>query len=261
MAMRSAVGAVMLGAALCALGCKTDQAARRAENIDHVEAPAKAALDPAMAGTISGTISFKGKTPERVKIDMSQDPACAMTAGENDAEQYVIGKKGALANVYVYVKAGLPPNVSFPAKTAPVVVDQKGCRYVPHVVAVQVGEPVEFRNSDPTMHNVHTLPSVTGNASTDISQGPMGAPQTETFASPEVMLPVRCNNHPWMNAFVNVSATPFFAVSGTDGKFEITGLPPGVYTIVAVHEKLGEQVQQVTVATQTTSAANFSYAQ
>jgi len=253
--------AVMLGALIVCAGCKTDQAARRAENIDHVEAPATAALDPAMAGSISGTISFKGAAPQRVKIDMSQDPACAMTAAENDAEQYVVGKKGALANVYVYVKAGLPPNVNFPAKTAPVVLDQKGCRYMPHVVAVQVGEPVEFHNSDPTMHNVHTLPAVQGNASSDISQGPMGAPQSETFTQPEVMLPVRCNNHPWMNAFVNVSATPFFAVTDKDGKFEIKGLPPGVYTIAAVHEKMGEQLQQVTIASQTVSAANFSYQQ
>ena len=255
------IGAIALGSVLMATGCKTDQAARRAENIDHVETPVTAALDPAMAGSISGTISFKGAAPQRVKIDMSQDPACAMSAGENDAEQYVVGKKGALANVYVYVKAGLPPNVSFPAKTEPVVVDQKGCRYVPHVVAVQVGEPVEFRNSDPTMHNVHTLPAVQGNASSDISQGPMGAPQSETFSQPEVMLPVRCNNHPWMNAFVNVSATPFFAVTDKDGKFEIKGLPPGVYTIAAVHEKMGEQLMQVTIASQTVSAANFSYPQ
>jgi len=253
--------AVMLGALIAAAGCRTDQAARQAENIDHVEAPAKAALDPAMAGSISGTISFKGTAPQRVKIDMSQDPACAMTAAENDAEQYVVGKKGALANVYVYVKAGLPASVNFPAKSAPVVLDQKGCRYVPHVVAVQVGEPVEFHNSDPTMHNVHTLPMVPGNTGSDISQGPMGTPQSESFASPEAMLPVRCNNHPWMNAFVNVSATPFFAVTDKDGKFEIKGLPPGVYTIAAVHEKLGEELMQVTIASQTVSAANFSYPQ
>jgi plastocyanin len=255
------MAAVMMGAVLSCIGCKTDQAARRAENIDHTEPPVVAALDPAMLGSVSGTITFKGKAPERVKIDMSQDPACAMTAAENDAEQYVVGKKGGLANVYVYVKAGLLANVSYPAKTAPVVVDQKGCRYVPHVVAVQVGEPVEFHNSDPTMHNVHTLPAVAGNASSDISQGPMGAPQSESFASPEVMLPVRCNNHPWMNAFVNVSATPFFAVTDANGKFEIKGLPPGVYTIAAVHEKMGEQILQVTVTSQTVSAVNFSYPQ
>jgi plastocyanin len=254
-------GGLILSALLVCAGCKTDQAARQAENIDRREPPVVAAQDPAMLGSISGTIVFKGKAPQRVKIDMSQDPACAMTAGENDSEQYVVGKKGALANVYVYVKSGLLPNVSFPAKTTPVVMDQKGCRYVPHVIAVQVGEPVEFHNSDTTMHNVHTLPNMAGNAGADISQGPMGAPQSETFQQPEEMLPVRCNNHPWMNAFVNVSATPFFAVTGADGKFEIKGLPPGVYTIVAVHEKLGEQIQQVTVISQTASPANFTYPQ
>jgi plastocyanin len=255
------VYAIVLSTLLGAVGCKTDQAARRAENIDHAEPPVVAALDPAMLGSVSGTISFKGTPPKRVKIDMSQDPVCGMAAGENEAEQYVVGKKGALANVYVYVKDGLLPNVSFPAKTMPVVIDQKGCRYTPHVIAVQVGEPVEFHNSDPTMHNVHTLPMAAGNAGADISQAPMGAPQSETFQQPEEMLPVRCNNHPWMNAFINVSATPFFAVTGMDGKFEIKGLPPGVYTIVAVHEKMGEQIQQVTVVSQTNSPANFSYPQ
>jgi len=251
--------AMLLGILLVSTGCKTDQAARQAENMDKRQTPAVAALDPAMTGTLKGTITFQGKAPDRVRIDMSADPGCK--GAENDTEQYVVGKKSALANVYIYVKSGLPANVRFPAKTDVVVLDQKHCRFVPHVIAVQVGEPVEVRNSDPTVHNVHTMADMVGNAATDISQPPSSGPQRESFSQPEAMLPVRCNNHPWMNAFINISATPFFAVTGPDGKFEIHGLPPGVYTIAAVQEKLGEQTQQVTIATQVTSQANFTYSQ
>ncbi|HEY0308291.1 MAG TPA: carboxypeptidase regulatory-like domain-containing protein [Acidobacteriaceae bacterium] len=253
--------AIVLGGLLVCVGCKTDQAARQTENMGKVQTPALAALDPAMTGSLKGNITFQGKAPERVRIDMVADPGCTKGGGENDAEQYVVGKKGALANVYVYVKSGLPTNVRFPAKTDVVVVDQKHCRFEPHVVAVQVGEPVEFRNSDPTMHNVHTLPKTVGNSATDLSEAPMSQPQRQSYSQPEEMLPVGCNNHPWMSAFINVSATPFFAVTDAKGRFEIRGLPPGVYTIAAVHEKMGEQTRQVTISTQVTSQANFTYPQ
>jgi plastocyanin len=139
------------------------------------------------------------------------------------------------------------------------VLDQKGCRYTPHVIALQQGGSVEFRNSDPTMHNIHTTPA-SGNP-IDVSQSPMGAPQTRQFNQPETMLPVRCNNHPWMNAFINVASTPYFAVSGADGSFTITGLPPGNYTLAAVHEKLGEQDLQISITPKGTAKADFTFAQ
>lgn len=223
------------------------------------QATAIAPLDPATLGTISGTIHFSGKPPERLKIDMSQDPVCAMTGGDNYAEQYVV-KDGGLANVYIYVKDGPAEAMAQPAtNTVPVVLDQIGCKYVPHVIAVMQGEPVEFKNSDATMHNIHTMPDVPGNSSFDISQAANGVPDSKIFDKPETMMPVRCNNHPWMNAFINISATPYFAVSNADGKFTIKGLPPGTYTLAAVHEKLGEQTMTVTVAPQKTSKADFTY--
>jgi len=242
--------AIFLAATLALSGCKTTQKTTTIENYQAAPAPV------ANAGSISGTIHFTGKPPARDEIDMSMDPACTMTAAENDVEQFVVAN-GKLANVYLYIKAGAPPSKA-PANAAHVVLDQKGCRYTPHVIALQQGGSVEFRNSDPTMHNIHTTPE-TGEASIDVSQGPMGAAQTRQFQQPEQMLPVRCNNHPWMNAFINVSATPFFAVSAADGSFTISGLPPGNYTLAAVHEKLGEQDIQITVPPSGAAKGDFTY--
>ena len=109
------------------------------------------------------------------------------------------------------------------------------------------------------MHNVHAMPAVAGNETMDVSQAAKGAPQQKRFDQPEVMMPVRCNNHPWMNAFINVSATPFFAVTDAEGRFEIKGLPAGTYTLAAVHEKMGEQTIKVTVAPKESEKAEFTY--
>lgn len=216
-------------------------------------------VDAATAATISGVVHFSGKAPERVDIDMAQDPACTMGSVEkNLSEQYVVNN-GGLANVFIYVKSGLVGNFAPPAK--PAVLDQKGCRYVPHVVGAMVGQPVEFRNSDPTMHNIHPTPDGTGAAAAgfDISQAPMGDPVQHVFPQAQLMLPIRCNNHPWMNAFVNVVDNPFFAVTGADGRFTIAGLPPGTYTLGAVHEKSGEQTLQITVAPRQSATAEFTF--
>jgi plastocyanin len=199
--------------------------------------------------------------PAPVKIDMSMDPVCSMMGGDNFAEQYAV-HDGKLGNVYVYIKSGPAAAMLAGGPTpAPVVLDQVGCKYVPHVIAVVRGGSVEFRNSDSTMHNIHTMPTVPGSQQIDISQGPKGAPQRKQFNKPEEMIPVRCNNHPWMNAFINVSATPFFAVTDKDGHFSISGLPPGTYTLAAVHEKLGEQTITITVEPKGTAKADFSYSE
>jgi plastocyanin len=251
----------VFGAALVGLtGCKPSEAVKQAQVVGDGSAakPVSAPLDPATLGMVSGTVQFTGKAPQRVKIDMSQDPVCSMMGGDNFAEQYVV-KDGKLANVYVYVKSGPAAAMSAPATTtAPVVLDQVGCKYVPHVIAVMHGGSVEFRNSDSTMHNIHTMP-MEGEEPIDVSQGAKGAPVAKVFAKPEAMLEVRCNNHPWMNAFINVAPTPFFAVTDAEGKFTISGLPAGDYVLGAVHEKIGEKDINVTVKPQETVKAEYSF--
>ena len=215
--------------------------------------PAAAPVDKANAGSVSGTVKFAGAKPKAQKIDMSQDPACAQ-AGANMVEN-VSGDADNLANVYVYVKEGLG-NYSYPAPAA-ATLDQKGCRYHPHVMGVMVGQTVQILNSDPTTHNIHPTPA--NNREWNESQPPKAAALEKTFAREEVMLPVKCNQHPWMKMYINVSKSPYFAVSGADGKFEINDLPPGTYTLAAVHEKLGEQTQQVTLGAKEAKTVSFSF--
>ncbi len=260
--MRQGFGWLVAGVMVAGMlaGCKPNPPKEQAtESARPAAARSAVPLDPATLGAVSGTVSFAGKAPKRLRIDMSQDPVCSMLGGDNFAEQYVVDD-GRLANVFIYVKSGPAAAMSAPAATtAPVVLDQVGCRYVPHVVGVMQGGAVEFRNSDGTMHNIHTLPTAGGNREIDVSEAPRSAPQVRTFAAAELMMPVRCNNHPWMNAFINESETPFFAVTDAKGHFEIKGLPAGTYTLGAVHEKMGEQTMTVTVKPHGVETADFSY--
>jgi plastocyanin len=258
--MKFGMSAVLVAVALTGLaGCKPSPAVKQGAVLGNGSKPANQPVDPETLGSASGTVHFTGKPPERIKIDMSQDPACTLGADDNYSEQYVI-HDGKLANVYVYVKSGPPTIVAETASGSDtVVMDQKGCRYTPHVIAVKRGGSVEFRNSDSTMHNIHTLPVGDGKQ-VDISQAPKGASQTVQFKNSEIMMPVRCNNHPWMNAFINVADTPFFAVTDADGHFKIDGLPAGTYVLGAVHEKMGEQTITITVKPHETEKADFSFA-
>jgi plastocyanin len=159
----------------------------------------------------------------------------------------------------LYIKDGLGNRIYAPAKGA-VVLDQKGCRYIPHVIGAMIGQAVEFRNSDHTMHNIHIVPPGSDDGSgIDISQAPMAGTEQHTFRDTGLMIPIRCDNHPWMETFLNIVKNPFFAVSNADGTYKIQGLPPGTYTLVAVHEKLGTRSQQITIQSHQVARANFAF--
>ena len=215
-------------------------------------APAATPIDQSTVGSVSGTVKFDGTAPKAQKIDMSQDPACK---GTNEAEN-VVADKGDLANVFVYVKDGLGSR-TFDVPKDPVVLDQSGCKYHPHVLGVMAGQTVQIKNDDPTTHNIHPTPK--DNREWNESQPPQSAPIEKTFAREEIMLPVKCNQHPWMKMYINVVKNPFYAVTGSDGKYEIKGLPPGDYTIAFVHEKLGEQDQKVTVGAKESKTVDQSF--
>ena len=235
------------------LGCNSSQPA-------HVQPPASSqpaklvSVDSSTAGSVAGVISFKGALPAKLPtLDMSQDPACPP---ERQPSEAVVMSNGRLANVFVYVKDGLPQG-RFPVPSEPVVLDQKGCRYVPHVMGMMTGQQLKVLNSDFAQHNIHPMPA--SNPEWNESQMPSGQPIIKTFKRPEMMLPVQCNQHPWMRAYVSVMPHPYFAVTAADGTFAIKNLPPGEYTIAAVHEKFGEQTMKIKVGPKETAKADFAF--
>lgn len=214
-------------------------------------APKKIQVDPATAGSISGTVQFKGAVPKPASIDMAADPACK---GQNASEEYVV-RDGKLANVLVHLKGAA--GFTDAGQQTSVVVTQEGCRYVPHVVALAAGGTVKFLNADDTMHNIHPMPRE--NKEWNAAQMSHGELEKK-FPKAELMIPVKCNQHPWMKMYVNVMDSPFYVVTGLEGKFEIKGVPPGKYTIEAVHETMGAQTQEITIAPKQAANAEFTFA-
>jgi plastocyanin len=229
----AAISIVMITA-----GC--NQPATPTTSTAPVTEKASTPIDPATAASVSGVVQFEGPAPPAQRIDMSADSECK---GQNQAENVLVND-GRLANVLVYVKDGLGER-SFPAPAQKVTIAQQGCRYLPHVAAAMVGQPVEFLDNDDTLHNIHPMPK--NNKEWNQSQMPNGGPFARSFESAEIMIPVKCNQHPWMRMYLSVLSNPFFRVTGKDGSFKLEGLPPGSYTIAAVHEKYGERDIKVTV--------------
>lgn len=222
-------------------------------------APAPPASVAAAGGTITGKIKFTGTAPRNPSIDMSEETACKSKHKTPPTEENVVaGPANALGNVFVYVKSGVPAGQSFPAPTTPVVLDQDGCRYHPHVLGIRVGQTLEIRNSDPVLHNIKAVAKK--NRPFNVSQPTAGMKTPRTFSAPEVMVNLECNVHGWMKAYVGVRPDPFFAVSGQDGSFKIEGLPPGTYEVEAWHERFGTQTATVTIAGTESKTANITFA-
>jgi plastocyanin len=245
----------LLGLVLLAACSKKENTEQSTSPTSDSKPPATAAapIDPATAASVSGTVKLDGTAPKPAKIDMSQDPACK---GDNKAET-IEANGGKLANVFVYVKTGLGDR-TFDVPGTPVVIDQKGCRYHPHILGVMAGQKVDIKNDDPTTHNIHPTPKA-GNQEWNESQGPGAPPIDKSFAREEIMLPVKCNQHPWMKMYINVVKSPFYAVTDEAGHYDIKGLPPGNYTLAFVQEKLGEQDQQVTLAPKDAKTVDASF--
>ena len=210
------------------------------------------------AGSVTGTISFDGTAPQRRVIKMAADPACeAANEGKERFGEVMVIANGKVKNVFVYVKDGLG-DAKFEVPSEPVEMDQLGCMYTPHVVGAMAGQTIVIKNSDATLHNVHSLPE---NSKPFNSAMPMkGMTVKKKFASPEIMVRMKCDVHPWMSSYVGVVAHPFYSVSAEDGTFKIEGLPAGTYTIEAWHEKMGTQTQSVTVSDDGAAAADFTFA-
>jgi hypothetical protein len=215
------------------------------------------AIDPATAGSIAGMVNFTGTAPEPELIQMDAEPTCMEQYSEGPFTQNVIvGDNGRLANVFIYVKSGLE-EMTFATPSEPVVLDQSGCRYVPHVLGIQTDQTLLIRNSDDVLHNIHPQP-VNSRAFNE-SQPNQGMETERSFPTAEIMIPVGCDVHSWMSAFVGVVDHPYFAVSGSDGSFELPNLPPGEYEVEAWHEEYGTQTMTVTVGESEAVTLDFTF--
>ena len=215
-------------------------------------------VDTATAGEVKGVAMLDGAAPANQAIKMNADPVCVkQNTTPQTQETYLVSADGKnLGNVFVYVKDGLG-NYVFDTPTESAKIDQKDCRYHPHVFGMRVNQPLEIVNSDPTLHNIHAMPK--GNAEFNNGQPIQGMKMSHTFDKPEVMVPFKCDVHGWMNAYVGVVNHPYFAVTDKDGKFALPNLPPGTYTIEAWHEKLGAQTASVTIAAKEKKEITFTF--
>jgi hypothetical protein len=244
--------------------CKKSSDEAEGEDETEEEQAAVPYKPPAKLSSITGVIALNGNPPAPAPIDMSADTAC-QSKNPNAVSETIMAKDGKLQNVFIYIKDGSVTGgnrvtgYSYPTPGSPVVLDQVGCHYIPHVVGIQTNQKLSVVNSDPTAHNINVQPTK-GNPSWNVSQPPSTPAIEKNFARPETLIPVKCNQHPWMKAYIGVLKHPFFTVSGADGSFTIKDVPPGKYTVVAWHEKFGElPPMEVTVSDSGPGTANFTF--
>jgi plastocyanin len=220
--------------------------------------PAKApAGPPGRLGTavVSGRVTLAGVPPANETVTMTTDPFCAgHHPGETEVPVYAVGADGGLANVLLRVTGGVTG--TYPAPPEAKTLDQKGCAYSPRLLALMTGQPLDIVSSDATLHNVHA--AAKENKAFNLGMPAPGTRYTRTFEKPEIV-PFKCDVHPWMRAWVAVVPHPFFAVTGADGRYAITGLPAGTYTLEAWHEKLPAQTFTITVTDGETKARDVTF--
>jgi plastocyanin len=251
----SALG-LALAASVVACGGSQETSNKSAEPSAPGATPAGQKVDTATAGDVQGVVSLDGVAPKNEPIKMNADPVCMKENKSPQFQETYEATDGKLANVFVYVKDGLG-NYVYDMPTEPAKIDQKECRYHPHVFGMRVGQALEIVNSDPTLHNIHAMPKA--NAEFNNGQPIQGMKMNHVFDKKEVMIPFKCDVHGWMNAYVGVLDHPYFAVTDKDGKFQLKSLPPGTYTIEAWQEKLGTQEAKVTLGQKETKDVNFTF--
>jgi hypothetical protein len=206
--------------------------------------------------TVVGTITLKGAVPKLRVIDMTADPTCQQQ-NRKPLPDWVITKDGRLANAFVYVKGDMLNVYRFAVPDTEVMLNQHACYFEPHVFGLQVGQSLMIINGDPTQHNTHPTPKL--NPEWNQTQAAEAPPLVKTFRRAEVMIPIKCNQHPWMRAYVGVLNHPYFAVSDKTGKFEIRNLPPGTYKLVIWHEIFGEQEIDINLVPGENRTADFTF--
>ena len=240
--------AAALAAGVVATGCGGSDGTQPPPNARRVDA--------SRAGRVSGHVRIEGAVPQNPQMDMSSDAVCARAHPGGAALDTFVVKDGGVDNVFVYVKEGLG-DYYFDTPAAAARIDQQGCRYTPHVLGVQVNQPLEISNGDPTHHNVHAVAKA--NREFNFTQQIQGMKNTVRLPQPEVMVRVQCDIHKWMSAFVGVVPHPYFAVTSGGGRFALERLPSGTYTLEAWHEKLGTQTANVTIGEKESADVAFTF--
>lgn len=253
------VAAATVVLAILMIGCGGSGSSNQSDEAMPAPNPAAKPVDETTAGTVTGVVKFDGTPPPRKAINMSAVPNCAkLRDSPAMTEEVVPGDNGTLQNVVVYLDGDFS-EYSFPRSSAPVMADQKGCVYEPHVAALMTGESLQVTSSDTATHNVNAMAK--RNRSWNQTEPPGAAPITHQFAREEVAIRVACNVHPWMRMYIAVVGHPYFQVTGKDGSFSLKNVPPGTYTLTAWHERYGTRKQTITIQPKQEQTATITFAQ